>query len=255
LDYFRQNPKPEHGAPANSGIQMKRHTTTAKLAALAIATSVLSACGGGGDGSTSAPLPSTDSPAPAPAPAPAPGVGINALLGNVSLRYNFNSSTNVYNDTVAFSASDLSPSGVLAKTGVNGSPSKVIACSYQDGTSPFEGYRYLCVITSNTNLGNADIFWFNVANGTINGRYDYCIGPFTGSACVSDVALGADGPVTGTVTATQTFQSAQTVKAPTLNDEQKATEKRLQKDIERPLSAKQSQLTDRIQQSLEMLNR
>ena len=42
---------------------MKQHTTTAKLATLAIATSVLAACGGGGDGSTTSSAPAnSDTP-------------------------------------------------------------------------------------------------------------------------------------------------------------------------------------------------
>jgi hypothetical protein len=179
------------------------------------------------------------------------------LIGNVSLRYNFNGSTNVYTDTVTFTTADLSNGG-LSKIGVSGLSSKAMVCIYHGETSPFAGYRYNCAITrivNNPTASGADVFWFNITNGVISGRYNYCTGSLVGSSCVTNIALGADGPVTGTVTSAQSRQSAQSFPVLTSNDESKATEKSLQRDVERPLSAKQQQLAEQIRQSLQMLNR
>jgi hypothetical protein len=119
----------------------------------------------------------------------------------------------------------------------------------------FEGYSYLCIITSSSNLTNSDIFWFKVTNGVLQGRYDYCIGPLTGSACVTDIALGADGPVSGTVTTAQTRQSALSYTGqPQQDNQQKIADKSQQRDVERPLAARENQLANQIRQSLEKLS-
>lgn len=253
---------------------MNHLKTIASLAVVAM----LTACGGGGsDEATIEPTPSptpapspsptpaptpTPEPAPAPTPAPTPtpepapvATGINALIGTVSFRYNFNGSTIVFNDSTTFSAADISASGNnLAKVGVSGDPSKAMVCSYQDGDSPFEGYRYLCIITD-ASLTGSDIFWFNVNNGQISGRYDYCTGTVTGTSCAMDIALGADGPATGTVTQTQNRMSAQAVAKSSTNDSSKQSEKGTQRDVERPLSAKETQLANQIRQVLENVTR
>lgn len=172
-----------------------------------------------------------------------PVAGINALLGNVSLRYSVNGFTTVFTDTITFTSANLNSNGVLAKAGASGIPGRVIACSHQEGTSRFQGYEYVCAITSSSNLGNADIFWFNMTNGVISGRYNYCTEPFASSACVINIALGANGRVSGTVTSAQTRQLSRKSSTQTPDD--------AQKNAEHQLSTGHLQLTEQLQQSLQ----
>jgi hypothetical protein len=163
-----------------------------KYTIAAAAISTLVGCGGGSDSPTS-------------------NDGINALLGTVSFTYKFNSSSTIFTDTVTFTASNINKEGTaLSSRTTSGIAGKFTVCSFSPETKLSDGtYNYLCVITSSPSLGLADIFWFNVTNGTISGRYDFCIGPFSESACILDIATGPDGRVNGSVTSARPRQLEQ----------------------------------------------
>lgn len=180
-----------------------------------------------------------------------PATGINALMGNVTLQYKFTGSSTIYTDTITFTPTNLDFTGNLAKSGVSGIPGRVIACSYQNDAIVFEGYRYMCAITSSINLAYTDVFWFNITNGVINGRYNFCVESFISSSCLTRIMLGADGLVSGRVTATQIRQQARESNAQAWSDVQNPAEQQPPAGIEHQPSTEQLQIAEKIQQSLQ----
>lgn len=207
-----------------------------KMIATAAGIVLLTACGGGGGDDDS-------------------GSGINALLGTVSFQYKFNTSSTIYRDTVTFTSSNLTSSGALASDTTSGVVGKLTACTYQeDGVDLGDGvYNYLCVITSSASLGNADIFWFNISNGTISGRYDYCIGSFSGSACVTDIALGPDGSVSGSVSSVSPRKSMASIEEFSSNKVKKEIFEPDESGRNASLTPEQRAIAEKIEQSLQVL--
>ncbi|MEY4978518.1 MAG: hypothetical protein RLZZ352_788 [Pseudomonadota bacterium] len=208
----------------------------AKFCMSAVVFATLTACGGG-DSDSSTNVSST---------------GINALLGSVSFAYNFYGSSTVFNDAVTFTSSDFDNNN-LVKSGVSGIPGRVIACTYNGTDSPFEQYPYLCVISSDIDVRDVDIFWFNVNNGYISGRYNYCVEPLSSDACISDVAFGADGSVTGSVTSSQSRQAALSYEAGMISNDEKVSNKSQRSSGEISLTDQQKQLASEIGKKFQKL--
>lgn len=137
--------------------------------------------------------PATPSPPP-PAPPPAARSGIDALIGNVTFTYQFTSGGQSFKDTVTFRTSDRVGNGVAAR--LTSASALTMACLY-DAAAPIQGYHYFCSYEYAS--GSINDFLFNVSNGVISGKYNYCPATQSDSACTSDLLTKPDAVLHGTV--------------------------------------------------------
>lgn len=146
--------------------------------------------------------------------------GLSKLYGDVTFRYKFTSSPNIYTDSASLSSANLESDGYLRKAVRNGSAT--LQCGVLE-----TGPEFLCMIINHSSRA-MDIFRFDVSStGAISGTYEYCLGGTSGSTCALDLIVSPDGTVSGTVIRTTSAKTLQLQ-----NNQQKADEKNKQLNIE-----------------------
>ncbi len=118
---------------------------------------------------------------------------LQPLYGRLTLNYKFNGGTQVFSESVDFSAANLKSSATLLVGTTIQSSTRAIACS----AANINGYTYFCSILDAA-AGSNEIFTFNISGKQVTaGLYEYCTAAET-ATCASDFATSPDGVILAT---------------------------------------------------------